>query len=44
MIALSKKVSSYCSVPAWHPGFLALVPKIREYAMFAFRRFQPESK
>lgn len=32
------------SRPAWHPGFLALLPDIRRQVRFAFRRLAPERR
>jgi hypothetical protein len=32
------------SKPAWHPGFMALLPEIRQHVRFAFRRMQPDRR
>lgn len=32
------------SQPAWHPGFLALLPDIRRQVRFAFRHLEPERR
>jgi hypothetical protein len=44
MIAIAKQNCSRNRVPAWHEGFLALLPKICQYARFAFRGLDPEAK
>ena len=38
MIAFARPYSEYSSQPAWHAGFLALLPQIRDQLRFAFRR------
>jgi hypothetical protein len=42
MIATSKLSQSVTHPPVWHRPFLAMVPKIRRQARFAFRKTQPE--
>jgi hypothetical protein len=42
MIATSKLSQSVTSAPVWHRPFLAMVPKIRREAQFAFRKAPPE--
>lgn len=38
MIAFARSSSNnQCSQPAWHAGFLALLPRIHEYLRFGFR-------
>jgi hypothetical protein len=46
MIAFAKcsKQSSVAREPAWHPGFLAMLPEIRQQLRFAFRGWRPEEK
>ena len=42
MIATSKLSQSVTNPPVWHRPFLAMVPKIRRQARFAFRKAPPE--
>ena len=44
MIAPAKQVRPRRRVPAWHAGFLAMVPIIHEYARGAFSRCNPEAQ
>jgi hypothetical protein len=44
MIAPIKKAPRKKRVPAWHPEFLALLPKIRTYAQSAFRGWRREAR
>jgi len=39
MIAFAKPSSSKRSAPAWHKGFLAMLPAIRRHAMVSFPGF-----
>jgi hypothetical protein len=38
MIAFAREYSEQPTEPAWHTGFLAILPQIREHLRFAFRR------
>ena len=42
MIRIASRPTS--ATPAWHQGFLALLPKICHCARFAFRHLDPEAK
>ena len=44
MIAIAKQNRTRKSVPAWHAGFLAMVPAIATYARLAFRHRNPEAR
>ena len=44
MVAVARERRSQRSVPAWHQAFLALLPRICDYARVAFRHLDPESK
>ena len=44
MIALRKPVRRRESVPAWHAGFLSMLPRIRQYAHVAFRHLREEAR
>ncbi|MHC4407035.1 MAG: hypothetical protein ACYTG0_46070, partial [Planctomycetota bacterium] len=44
MIASRKPAPRRESLPAWHDGFLAMVPRIRQYADFAFRHLAEEAR
>jgi hypothetical protein len=38
MFAFARPYSEQSSQPAWHAGFLAILPQVREHMRFAFRR------
>ena len=44
MIAFARPLSVEDTAPAWHDGFLSMVPTIRRYAQFAFRDLDKEAK
>ena len=44
MIAPSKPLRCKKPLPTWHAAFLAMLPGIREQALFAFRKMRPEAK
>lgn len=44
MIAVAKPCRARKRSPTWHPAFLALLPRVRRYAHFAFRHLAPEAK
>lgn len=44
MVAPVRQVRRRNTIPDWHAGFLALLPRIQEYALFAFRGLDAESK
>ena len=44
MIAPIKRSRSQASVPAWHAGFLAMLPVIHAYARGAFAHLNPEAR
>jgi len=44
MIAPLKRPRSQASVPAWHAGFLAMLPVIHAYARGAFAHLNPEAR
>ena len=45
MIAFSREYpSQQPSTPAWHAGFLAILPQIHEHLRFAFRRLSPDER
>ena len=44
MVAIAKQNRSRKSVPAWHAGFLAMLPAIATYARLAFRHHNPEAR
>ena len=44
MIAPARRVRSRKTTPAWHAGFLALLPRIRACARFAFRDLDAEAR
>lgn len=44
MIAPVKRRRSEASPPAWHAGFLAMLPGVTAYARLAFRQLDPESR
>jgi hypothetical protein len=44
MIALRKSVRRKTSPTAWHDGFMAMVPRIRQYARLAFRGLDEEAQ
>jgi hypothetical protein len=44
MIAPVRKRRPEASAQAWHAGFLAMVPVIRQYAMGAFGHLNPEAR
>ena len=44
MIAPVKKSCRKNSVPAWHAGFLAMLPAIVTHARICFRRLDPEAR
>ena len=44
MIARIKPCPSQDTAPAWHAGFLAMLPHIRRYARACFRHLNPEAR
>ena len=44
MIAFAREYSDQPSTPAWHAGFLALLPHIRDQLRFALRRLPPDER
>ena len=44
MIATAKHLQDSASVPAWHEGFLEMLPAIRRQARLAFRHLDPEAR
>jgi hypothetical protein len=44
MIAPVRKRRSETAAPAWHAGFLAMLPTIATYARLAFRHHNPEAR
>lgn len=44
MVSVVRRTRPQRSVPAWHQGFMALVPRICACARFAFRHLGPEAK
>ena len=44
MIAPVKKASESKPTPSWHAGFLAMYPRIKAYAEFAFRHWSAEAR
>ncbi|HUT93405.1 MAG TPA: hypothetical protein VMY37_28335 [Thermoguttaceae bacterium] len=44
MIASRNPAPGRETLPAWHDGFLAMVPRIRRYADFAFRHLAEEAR
>jgi transposase-like protein len=44
MIAPIRKASKRERAPSWHAGFLAMLPKIKRYAEYAFRHWSAEAR
>jgi hypothetical protein len=44
MIAIAKQNRSRKSVPAWHAGFLAMLPAIVTHAKIVFRHLRGEAR
>ena len=44
MIAFAREYSEQPATPAWHAGFLALLPHIRDQLRFALRRLPPDER
>ena len=44
MIATAKPSPESLSIPAWHAGFLEMLPAIRRQARLAFRHLDPEAR
>lgn len=44
MIAFARPLPADCTTPSWHAGFLSMVPTIRRYVRFAFRKLNEEAK
>jgi hypothetical protein len=45
MIAFARKCpAEQATVPAWHEGFIAILPQVRRHLRFAFRKMPPDER